>query len=715
MLGGTAVYEENKNVNGIFSKDYCKALDNCNTVIYIIEPESYKILYCNKTLRDYFDEDFTGQPCYKALMGKDAPCEFCAATKLYKYGDSTPVESYNPIKKAYGIMHSAKLNINGRELIQITCVDITRQKQLHEELRYRNKEYDALVNRSLSGVIRYDIANDIATVNVDKNLNPVPEYEIKDYLKVLFDSDITKFIEPEDIAASKSVFEDIKKGVPSKGRDYRLRLPGGTRWFHIDYALINDDDGKPFRALVFFSDSTEQKEKEIAFKEWNARLDKIMDEYTAFMEVNISDNIIEAEARNGSWDKVTSGRRFTDFVEEMSSIGIFTKDVAAFRSFFNRERLLGQFYAGNKESSLEYRAVVKGLPIWHKAEVQMVMAPNSNKVKASIVYINVDDEVREKKRLVYKAQTDAMTGLYNHATFEHLIKNALGENTGDNCAFLIIDLDDLRTINSVMGHPEGDKALKGIANTMMEYFGEDCVLGRIGGDEFVALLKNIPDSETLNIEISGFMKKIGEIKIGHANISPIYVSVGAAMGTVGKTDFKTLYEQADLALYYTKANGKNNFTVYTPDLKNREFTYKPHEGATLTTMDIYDNSDFQKLLKAMSTFFPLVISANLTKNTFAMLEYANYASQRAQQGGNYDELILDGASAFYPEDREEFLKCFKRENMLKAYAEGRKTVEHAGRQLGDDGVYRMVQTVAIFVDDDENGDVCEISMTHVIG
>lgn len=694
--------------NSFFSEDFCIALDNTVFPIYIIDPESFQVLYCNKAMCRYLGRNPFGSLCHKVMRGLDAPCEDCTAMRLYRHGDNAPREYQTP-QGIWVLLQASPLSWKGRDFIQITCVNISRPKKLESELRLLGKEYGAVARQSTAGILRYDIGTGTASINVDSSLNRVEEYVIPNYIQVLRDSGI---IEKESLPVVKAMFDDIYGGRSSRGYDLQLVLPQGeTKWCHLDYSLIEDDDGCPYRAVVSFYDNTQQREREIAYQHWHTRLKAIMDEYTAYMGVDLSEDLIETENRIGSWDQDVGGLCFSEAVRITESDRVFEDDRCLFRNFFNRERLMGQFLAGNLESFVEYRIVKDGEAKWHKAELQMVSDPASGHVKASIVISNVDVDLRERERLTRKAERDVMTGLYNHATAETLIREVLEQETEESCCFLIIDLDDLRNINGSLGHPEGDRAIVIIADCMKSYFGETNILGRLGGDEFVALLRNV-EKEKLYPLLSGFLRKINENYIGPQQDWPVHVSVGGAMGETGMDDFKNLYRQADLALYYTKAMGKNNFSLYEPELEKREFSYTPQGAATLETLDAFDSVEFKKLLQALSTYFPMVISVNLTKNTYYMMEYRSYTMQKHQIEGNFDRLVEDGAESFHPDDRESFLKSFSRESLLKAYERGEKVVRHIGRQLGDDGVYRMTQGVVIFVNDENSGDVCEITFSH---
>lgn len=581
------------------------------------------------------------------------------------------------------------------------------------ELRFNNREYGALLHQSTAGTMRYDITTGTATLNVDENLNRVEEYTVSDYERIQF---IKQIVARETMPAARAMFQDIHAGRPSAGYDIQL-IPakGDPRWCRLDYTLIRDKNGAPYRAVVAFCDNTRQRERELEYQKWRTRFDTFLDEYTAYLEVNLSRDSIEAEGRNGKWIQNSGGRCFSETVEKVTKERIFEEDQFSFRKFFHRERMLGQFLAGKREGILEYRVVQSGEVQWSKAVYQLVTDPVSEDIKAAILISNVDEYLRDRKRLESEAERDIMTGLYNHATSEMLIRQVLELSVGQRCCLLIIDLDDLRDINSNLGHPEGDRALIAIADCMRAQFRKTDIMGRIGGDEFIVLLRDVPEIRGLENVMEAFLKRLNSTMIGPDKCRPVRASIGGVFGTAGGIDsFDELYRKADLALFYTKAKGKNGFSFYTPELEKREFEYRPSTTATLTEIDPSEHPEMRKLLQAMAVYCPLVISVNLTRNTYTIMEHVGYATHHSKDTGVYDQLIMEGCGAYHPDDRESFLACFKRENMLWVYSEGKGVVQYTGRQMGDDGIYRKVRTVAVFMKDEETGDICEVSFTHIL-
>ncbi|MDE7234154.1 MAG: EAL domain-containing protein, partial [Ruminiclostridium sp.] len=116
------------------------------------------------------------------------------------------------------------------------------------------------------------------------------------------------------------------------------------------------------------------------------------------------------------------------------------------------------------------------------------------------------------------------------------------------------------------------------------------------------------------------------------------------------------------------------------------------------------------LLEAVFAKFPLVIMSNITRNSFYMMAYENFSSTSCPSTGIFDELIAHGASTMHPDDQMLFKTTFSIENLLAAHARGEKFVKVVTRQLGDDGVYRRVETVDYFVRHPAVDDVLVIAL-----
>lgn len=174
--------------------------------------------------------------------------------------------------------------------------------------------------------------------------------------------------------------------------------------------------------------------------------------------------------------------------------------------------------------------------------------------------MDIHEEVLERKALEQKSRTDELTGLLNKNAFfneaSEYLKNAKG-----NTALVFLDVDNFKQVNDTLGHITGDQAIKDTAKKLQIIFSNYDILARFGGDEFCALLKEIPES-TLVDKLSWAVEKFRVTYEQEEEIVPISASIGAANTHGQQIDLETLLERADKALYRAKENGKNQFVVY---------------------------------------------------------------------------------------------------------------------------------------------------------
>lgn len=171
-----------------------------------------------------------------------------------------------------------------------------------------------------------------------------------------------------------------------------------------------------------------------------------------------------------------------------------------------------------------------------------------------------------------KAHNDLLTGLLNKQSFEESVENVLPTVGQDRfTAVIALDIDNFKGVNDTLGHAYGDKVLANVGNILRNVFGEDDLLGRIGGDEFCVYLA-IPDEEQNNY-YDFIKRKCEEICFefshnytGDDNSYKISSSIGAAIFPTHGTSFTKLYNCADRALYESKNKGKDTYTIYTKNL-----------------------------------------------------------------------------------------------------------------------------------------------------
>lgn len=133
----------------------------------------------------------------------------------------------------------------------------------------------------------------------------------------------------------------------------------------------------------------------------------------------------------------------------------------------------------------------------------------------------------------------------------------------------MIDLDNFKAVNDTLGHVFGDKVLVDTAARLSRVFSEKDIIGRIGGDEFCAFLNlstfnDMESARRIIIQKAESLKKsMHETYSGAGNKEvTVSTSIGIALYPQDGSDYMTLYNNADSALYESKKHGKNTYTIY---------------------------------------------------------------------------------------------------------------------------------------------------------
>ena len=175
-------------------------------------------------------------------------------------------------------------------------------------------------------------------------------------------------------------------------------------------------------------------------------------------------------------------------------------------------------------------------------------------------------DIRTNKDLENKADTDLLTGLNNKMTAERKIDEWLLREPDSPHVLFLFDIDNFKKINDTMGHAFGDQVLKTLGEQLSQEFRKSDILGRIGGDEFVILLKDLKSEDIILKEADKLMDFFQQFKVGDYVKYSATASVGAAIYPKDGKTFQELYRSADNALYEAKKQGKNRLIFYHSDL-----------------------------------------------------------------------------------------------------------------------------------------------------
>jgi len=204
---------------------------------------------------------------------------------------------------------------------------------------------------------------------------------------------------------------------------------------------------------------------------------------------------------------------------------------------------------------------------------------------------DIDLQKKENEKLLYQAQTDVLTGLYNKATTQLVISDYLKYSglQNKNQALFIIDIDGFKEVNDYFGHLFGDAVIADLAHCIKKAFRKSDIVGRIGGDEFLVLFKNVTGKAPIQKKAENLIKLLQRKYTSNQITYEVSASIGIVLSPLYGTNFNDLFRKADHALYHVKENGKNNFYFYHEKLKSPKYV----SSRILETSDI-ENKRKQK-------------------------------------------------------------------------------------------------------------------------
>jgi diguanylate cyclase (GGDEF)-like protein len=180
----------------------------------------------------------------------------------------------------------------------------------------------------------------------------------------------------------------------------------------------------------------------------------------------------------------------------------------------------------------------------------------------------VEEQLRERElELERMALHDPLTGLANRAGLDAHLVQVVGRHT--QIALLLIDLDDFKLVNDAYGHAAGDSMLSEFARIMLAAVRSGDVAARIGGDEFVVLITDMPDEPSAVATAQRILAgaAASPIRIGD-DFLPVRASIGVATGRAGDTP-KEMLRRADIAMYHAKQLGTHGVQVHNAAMIDR--------------------------------------------------------------------------------------------------------------------------------------------------
>ncbi len=368
-----------------------------------------------------------------------------------------------------------------------------------------------------------------------------------------------KRVHPDDLPLLTQRMHALFQGNDN-GTNHEFRMQhadGSWRWM-LGNALIHSRDaaGRPLRLIGTNLDITERKRIEDDLR------------LSALVFNNSSEAMSVADARGHIITVNPAFMRITGYdLEEVrhQPTALFGLDQTTLAAIIEASNTIGHWHG----------------EIWCKRKdgdvypvsiaVNTIFDRDAQPYRYVSLFSDITNRKQAEELLWRQANFDALTHLFNRSMFHERVGQEIkqAQRSGSQLALLFIDLDHFKEVNDTLGHDTGDHLLLEAARRITSCVRETDAVARLGGDEFTVLLAGLDDNDTTIVEriASNLLEELtAPFDLGD-EVAHVSASVGITLYPRDASDIDGLFRNADQAMYLSKAQGRNRFSYFTPELQ----------------------------------------------------------------------------------------------------------------------------------------------------
>ncbi|OYX29143.1 MAG: diguanylate cyclase [Hydrogenophilales bacterium 32-62-9] len=319
-------------------------------------------------------------------------------------------------------------------------------------------------------------------------------------------------------------------------------------------------DGALMGAVVNFVDITERKRMEQALRVSEERYRLISNVATDLLYSCIHS---DAGFATIDWATASTERIFGYTLDEILARGCW-------RHFVHPDDLPEfdrniRYLVPGQRSECELRILARDGSIHYARAYSRAMESDAaGKTRLYGACQDITERRQAEARIEFLAHHDALTGLPNRVLLRDRFAQALSlsERAKTRIAVLFLDLDNFKVVNDTLGHASGDLLLQQVVKRLSHCTRESDTISRQGGDEFILLLNDIPNQETVERIAGEILQRLADPVEIDGHVLNTSGSIGIAMVPEDGRDFDSLLQKADTAMYNAKEAGRNAYRFY---------------------------------------------------------------------------------------------------------------------------------------------------------
>ena len=422
------------------------------------------------------------------------PDDWISLKAVYQSG----VESGNVVE------HTHRVSLNGRDwtwwhiravkidydnplpVMLVTNTDITRFKEQEQRLQEINERLRVAFEQTSQILWEVDIASQTAQFFGEESSFRIPREERTGFPESLISSG---WIHPDSASRFREFARDLLEGKVHGYANFIVQSPdtGRYAWAVLSYRMLFDDAGYPARAVGIIENLPHnfigEKEKSILKRPLPSAL---ISDLILAMRANLSQDSIKELWMDGAdlSDRIQT-KACSHFLFQEETRLFFWDSDENLADFFNRERLLQRYSAGERWLSAEYRRISDGKnTTWVYLAANLTEDPLTEEIYLFVYIIRLDRRRRWEQNLKCDIDRDPVTRLYSRDTARLLSESLITENQAGMCAMALIELSGLARLYADDTKGLGQKRYY-IATALSVSLGTSCIISQYSNDKFL--------------------------------------------------------------------------------------------------------------------------------------------------------------------------------------------------------------------------------------